>query len=158
YSDWLSEAIGFGIGTAALFDVERIPSYALLGVVCHEVGHALEFQVWREHNGIARPQSTAELGVTCSQPLPKPPADEPWWGDLHGAVFIRSCLNFAHRVGLSWLPDMCICEPFGLSSVWKYKEALGNEPADRRSEAITEIISSPATPEFSALFAADVER
>lgn len=136
-----------------------------LGDVLHELAHILDAGLIGEPEPPANLVAFAALalqaelnGVTA--PTNDPSAPLPW--RRHEAPFIRIALHLAHRARAcgAWLQaeDVFDAIEYGLSSTWRYTQALGDEPARLAGCLLADIRTTPQPAAFAELWRADVLR
>jgi len=84
----------------------------------------------------------------------------------HDAKWIRAILHLHHRAcATNYWPLLAMqldvvadLELYGLSPVWKFERAIGDEPARLIGLSIAEILASEPPGEFSKLYTADTDR
>ena len=151
-----------GRGHASVIFCNRIESdYFALGVAAHEATHHLDLlaELGQPADAIGVPPG--DLRALLCEPIPQGKEAQP----EHGLAFIRAGLHLAFRIqrlpGVSHfgVDAMRIAgSRYGLSHVYHYMEAIGDERQERIGEPITRILKSPAPAEFAALFASDIAR
>lgn len=131
-----------------------------LGLLLHELAHALPFVELEDIEPTAADRAMQDLVALCWQTFDpyEAFAIEPWLG--HEWQFIRRCLHLIHRAGLVGaeipLPAVFDAGRYGLSGLWRYRNALGDEPQRMTEATFAEIEATPSPEEFTQLFAADV--
>ena len=111
-----------------------------LGILLHEIAHPLSVAIMPI---AASTFSAVEADAAVAKwAAASEPPDNPPWDDGHSADFIRTALHVQHRVetmfGFGILPDTIVdCEQYGLSSVYLYRNALGNEREELAGEPFT---------------------
>lgn len=134
---------------------------AVLEVTVHELGHILSFS-----SPFRVPAAGIEATLRCLGEPPGPDFDrfaaadarrtvKPWAD--HGAEFVRIVLHLQHRARRLGVPVCPIAAgaDYGLSSLDRYREALGNEPERFARLAFSEIKRLPPPRAFAALWEYD---
>ena len=117
-----------------------------LGILIHEIAHAACWRRPEERPALSPPEAAAVVEQWARQDAAAPPDPAPWFDD-HGAEFIRMTLHVAHRAerllgyGIVLL-DVFDPDDYGLSGIYAYRNALGNEPAALKAEPFTAILET----------------
>lgn len=133
-----------------------------LGLLLHELSHALPFFELEDIEPTAADRAMQDLVALCWEKVDpyEAFAIEPWLG--HEWQFLRRCLHLIHRAALHGvtvpLPAVFDAGRYGLSGLWHYRNALGDEPQRLLGADFSTIETAPAPEEFTALWVADVER
>lgn len=147
---------------ATIHAMEGYVVKTVLRLLLHEIGHAV---MWtpsavtsRKTQQDIRQTIDADVSAwttptTIDSRLPSPFSD-------HAADFVRACLHLhfrARRQGVS-LPlfGLAAGYQYGMASIEKYRQALGNEPWRLQDASFQVIASSPPPRRFVDLWAADV--
>ncbi|MFO0790465.1 MAG: hypothetical protein U0805_13505 [Pirellulales bacterium] len=152
---------GYYPGAIVFIDVPE-DREELYGLGIHELAHQTPAWRWADIEPTEADRALQALALlvwsgTNPDPLLQP---APWLG--HGADFIRRTLHLIARAAAKGvevsLPAVGVAgAQYGLSGLWKYRRALGGEPARLAGCSFAEIENIPAPPEFIAVFEADCE-
>ena len=129
-------------------------------LVCHELAHVIG-ESWIPSPGEPPPAETirrAEILAWCL--LGAPPRDPVPWAE-HSASFFRLLLHVAYRLRtvLRWsFVPQADHELYGLSPLWRYEGALGDEPDRLGHLPLTAISDNPPPAAFARSWAADLKR
>lgn len=149
-----------GPAPAIVFHATTNDTQSLMGIVLHEVAHLLPFVPPSE---VEATPTTVEAELCLMQRLVKLAPDDsllPPWGFWHAADFNRRVLHLQARAALKGyeipLPALCFAgQRYAQSGAWKYRNALGDEPARMLNHTFAEIEAQLAPDEFTKLFDGD---
>lgn len=134
---------------------------SLKGLALHEAAHllpAMQPPEDREPSGEEVEAQSQLMTAWAVEPLSQL-LPEPW--QSHDAQFIRRCLHLwqraiqlGHEIAL---PAIGFAgSQYGLSGAWRYRRALGGEPASMIDATFAEINETQLPTEFAELWASDV--
>jgi len=131
-----------------------------LATYCHELAHVIDHEDMRAVPPMMLPHAGAILRATLTAPVDKrPPVAVPWRD--HGFRWLRASLHLAERIermtGVTIpLSRVAHLEGYGLSGIYSYAAALGNEPEECLDLPLTDVLATAAPAGFIDLWRADV--
>ena len=181
-SRWRGRGPCFMVNAQALYEIARrqcevsglppLPRFKMLclAVGLHEIAHVLA----DGHNFREASPAASERIVETLVPIFKNfiRRESPIFGTDeverrdHDERWIRCALHLHHRAcATNYWPLLAMqldvvadLELYGLSPVWKFERAIGDEPARLIGLSIAEILASEPPGEFSKLYTADTDR
>jgi hypothetical protein len=141
----------------ATFEPDFVPA-VLLATAVHETCHLVDFPTQLDE--LDASNVSFESFVADYQALKADDYSKDKTNHWHGDRFIRTALHLTHRAaeaGTGISPALvCRNHERGLSSIWSYQSALGNEPARFADAKISDVLATPPPEEFSRLWASDL--
>ncbi|MCE9556750.1 MAG: hypothetical protein K8T91_25655 [Planctomycetes bacterium] len=133
----------------------------LTGILAHEGAHCLPFCPFDFDDRAPTKAEAEREAEAVAAWASSPPVSGPPWEHSHGLQFVRRVLHLhyrAERSGVSVpLPTLhCAGPHYGLSGLWKYKRALGNEPERFMGATFGEIEATAVPSDFQLLFDSDL--